>query len=64
MTAYVLRRLFWAVPTLFGITVVVFLLLHLAPGSPGAGGPESLRRVSGKAAEEIKTLWNWISKQL
>ena len=54
VTAYILRRLFWAVPTLFGITVVVFLLLHLAPGSPGGGGPDSLRRVSGKAAEEMR----------
>jgi peptide/nickel transport system permease protein len=54
VTRYVLRRLFWAVPTLFGITVVVFLLLHLAPGSPGAGSPESLRRVSGRAAEEMR----------
>jgi peptide/nickel transport system permease protein len=52
--AYVLRRLFWAVPTLFGITVVVFLLLHLAPGSPGAGGPDSMRRGSAKATEEMR----------
>lgn len=54
MTAYILRRLFWAVPTLFGISVVVFLLLHMAPGSPGAGGADSLRRTSGKAAAEMR----------
>ena len=54
MTAYILRRLFWAVPTLFGISVIVFLLLHLAPGSPGAGGADSLRRASGRAAEEMR----------
>ena len=54
MTAYILRRLFWAVPTLFGISIVVFLLLHLAPGSPGAGGADSMRRASTKAAVEMR----------
>jgi peptide/nickel transport system permease protein len=54
VTAYILRRLFWAVPTLFGIVVVVFLLLHLAPGGPGAGGADSLRRASAKAAGEMR----------
>ena len=57
MIRYVGRRLLLAVPTLFGITVIVFVLLHLAPGSPGSGGPESLRRVSGKAAAEMRALY-------
>ncbi len=34
MQAYVLRRLLYAIPTLFGISVVVFALTHLAPGDP------------------------------
>ncbi|MDQ5859231.1 MAG: ABC transporter permease, partial [Acidobacteriota bacterium] len=34
MTRYVVRRILLAIPTLFGIVVLVFLLLHLAPGSP------------------------------
>jgi len=54
---YVARRLLLAVPTLFGIAVIVFLLLHLAPGTPGAGGADSVRRVSGKAAEEMRRLY-------
>ena len=54
MTVYILRRLLWAVPTLFGISIIVFLLLHLAPGTPGSGGADSLRRASGKAAEEMR----------
>ncbi|HKD17113.1 MAG TPA: ABC transporter permease [Thermoanaerobaculia bacterium] len=57
MIRYVGRRLLLAVPTLFGISVIVFVLLHLAPGTPGAGGAESLRRVSGKAAEEMRRLY-------
>lgn len=58
MIAYVLRRLAAAVPTLAGIVILVFLLLHLAPGSPvSAMGGESGRRVSGRAAEEMRRLY-------
>ncbi|MDR7579524.1 MAG: ABC transporter permease, partial [Armatimonadota bacterium] len=34
MGAYVLRRLALAVPTLVGVTVVVFALIRLVPGDP------------------------------
>lgn len=55
MTRYLVRRLLLAVPTLFGIVVLVFLLLHLAPGSPmSALGGESGRRMSQRAAGEMR----------
>lgn len=58
MTRYVLRRLLLAVPTLAGIIVLVFLLLHLAPGSPvSALGADSGRRVSQRAAEEMRRVY-------
>src|ERR1043166_2937324 len=34
MSAFILRRLLLAVPTLFGVLVVAFLLLYVAPGDP------------------------------
>ncbi len=34
MTSFILRRLLLAIPTLFGVLVVVFLLLYVAPGDP------------------------------
>ena len=34
MIQYLLRRLLVMIPTLFGITLVVFLIINLAPGSP------------------------------
>ncbi len=34
MTGFLARRLLLAVPTLFGVLVVVFLLLYVAPGDP------------------------------
>jgi peptide/nickel transport system permease protein len=55
---YVVRRVLLAVPTLAGIVVLVFCLLHLAPGSPvSALGGESGRRVSGRAAIEMRRLY-------
>jgi peptide/nickel transport system permease protein len=33
MTTYVLRRLFFMIPTLFGITLLTFMLIRLAPGA-------------------------------
>ena len=32
MGLYILKRLGLAVPTLIGSTIIVFLLIHLAPG--------------------------------
>jgi ABC-type dipeptide/oligopeptide/nickel transport system permease component len=34
MTSFILRRLLLAIPTLFGVLVVTFLLLYVAPGDP------------------------------
>jgi len=34
MSAFILRRLLLAIPTLFGVLVVAFLLLYVAPGDP------------------------------
>lgn len=34
MTNFVLRRLLLAVPTLIGVTIITFVLIHLAPGGP------------------------------
>jgi len=55
---YLVRRVLLAIPTLFGIVVLVFLLLHLAPGSPSSSGSaESGRRVSAAAREEMRRLY-------
>ena len=34
MRAYLIRRLLLLVPTLFGVTLAVFLMLRLTPGDP------------------------------
>ena len=34
MTAYIVRRIFQAIPVLIGITLATFILIHLVPGDP------------------------------
>jgi len=34
MTKYIIRRFLLAMPTLFFLTIIVFLMMHLAPGDP------------------------------
>ena len=36
MRTYVIRRLLVMIPTFVGISLVLFLVLNLAPGRPGA----------------------------
>ncbi|GBD49710.1 ABC transporter permease [Methylopila sp. Yamaguchi] len=54
MTAYALRRLALAVPVLFGVTVVVFLVIALVPGDPALAilgsyaTPESVARLNAE----------------
>ncbi len=34
MAVYILRRILYTIPTVIGVTIVCFLLIHLAPGDP------------------------------
>ena len=34
MGAYIVQRFFYAILTLFGVTIVAFALLNLQPGNP------------------------------
>jgi microcin C transport system permease protein len=34
MTAYIIRRILFMIPTIFGIMVVTFVLVQFAPGGP------------------------------
>ena len=52
MLAYIIRRIFVLVPTLLGVSIIVFLMLHLTPGDPA----ELLmgERASEEALQEIR----------
>ncbi len=49
MTAYLIRRLIQAVVVLFGVSIIVFILLHLLPGGPA-------RAVLGPRANKVQIL--------
>ena len=49
MLGYIVRRLFLMIPTLIGITFLVFMLLAMSPGGIGAS-----LRVSGGQMESSK----------
>jgi peptide/nickel transport system permease protein len=73
MSAYALRRLLQAIPTLFGATVLGFALIHLAPGDPiqfyaaQSGGMtaediDRLRHLYGLDLPLIVQYANWLSQ--
>ena len=56
MTKYVVRRLVQAIPVLFGITIVVYGILLLAPGGPTARFANN-PRVTNADKEQFKKAW-------
>lgn len=70
-TTYLLKRLLWALPTLFGVAVVVFVLLRVVPGDPiammippGATGDDirRLRHLYGLDAPILEQFVIWIGQ--
>lgn len=54
MTTYIIKRVLLMIPTLFVISLVIFLVLNLAPGRPGggAGGGEGTETAQSQEARE------------
>ncbi|HTL11478.1 MAG TPA: ABC transporter permease subunit [Bdellovibrionota bacterium] len=53
MFLYLIRRLLMMIPTLFGITVVVFIIINLAPGSPIEQKLQAMRFGGGEGASAV-----------
>jgi peptide/nickel transport system permease protein len=53
MGRFLLRRLLWAIPTLLGITVITFALIHLAPGDPTVTGDYAESRRDAEATRRL-----------
>jgi len=70
MLAYALRRLLLAVPLLIGITLISFVIIHLAPGSPGeVTGELTERRAYERLRHEFGLdlpvqvqYWRWLTR--
>src|SRR3990172_12527436 len=57
MPAYVLKRLLLMIPLMFGITVITFIVIHLAPGGPVEVQTEMSLKASAQARENLKRLY-------
>lgn len=73
MRVYVLRRVLLTVPTVLGTSVLVFMILHLAPGDPAmiVAGPtappdvvENIRTQLGLDQPVLVQYWRYISNAL
>lgn len=63
MSAYILKRFLWMIPTLIGITVITFFIIKLAPGDPvelklqSATGQIKSEQVAKEVIEETRRLY-------
>jgi len=61
MTTYILRRILLLFPTLFGITLLTFLLIRLSPGNAallkGSGGEGGGRAMTAEVREQMIKLY-------
>jgi peptide/nickel transport system permease protein len=74
MANYALRRFLNAIPILFGITIISFFIIHLAPGSPlsnlmddptiTAVDKENMLKAYGLDQPLLIQYWNWVKGML
>ncbi|WP_018294859.1 ABC transporter permease [Mariprofundus ferrooxydans] len=73
MIAYLSKRLAAMIPLLFGITIISFGMMHLAPGEPSVVGQEFNPKVSAQDIERLRSYygldkplyeqyWHWLKR--
>lgn len=58
MIRYLLKRLFWMVPLLVGISLISFLVMHLAPGDITTTESGFNPKVSEESRQKLRELYN------
>jgi peptide/nickel transport system permease protein len=58
MTRYLLQRLFWMVPLLVGISLVSFLIMHLAPGDITTTEASFNPKASEESRQKLRKLYH------
>ena len=58
MTQYLLKRLFWMVPLLIGISLVSFLIMHLAPGDITTTEAGFNPKTSAESRQKLREMYN------
>jgi peptide/nickel transport system permease protein len=73
VTGYLIKRLAGMIPLLFGITIISFGMMHLAPGEPSVVGSEFNPKVSAEDIERLRVYygldkawyeqyWSWLKR--
>ncbi|MEW6082824.1 MAG: ABC transporter permease [Bacillota bacterium] len=71
MRQYILKRLLLFIPTLLGLSVLVFLIIHMVPGDPveimlyPKASPEAIERLRAQLGLDQPVLvqyWMWLSR--
>ncbi len=57
MFSYITKRLLLMIPLIFGITLITFAVIHLAPGGPVEVQTEMSLKASAQARENLKRLY-------
>ncbi len=57
MLFYISKRLLLMIPLIFGITLITFIVIHLAPGGPVEVQTEMSLKASAQARENLKKLY-------
>ncbi|MBM4141478.1 MAG: ABC transporter permease [Nitrospira sp.] len=57
MLLYIIKRLLLMIPLIFGITLITFTVIHIAPGSPVEVQTEMSLKASAQAKENLKKLY-------
>src|SRR5208337_2748382 len=57
MLIYIFKRLLLMIPLIFGITLITFSVIHLAPGGPVEVATEMSLKASAEARENLKRLY-------
>jgi peptide/nickel transport system permease protein len=57
MLSYIIRRLLLMVPLILGITIITFIVIHLAPGTPTDVQTQMNPKVSVEAREKLKRIY-------
>ncbi|MDI6801115.1 MAG: ABC transporter permease [Thermodesulfovibrionales bacterium] len=57
MLSYIIKRFLLMVPLIFGITIISFTVVHLAPGGPVEVETEMSLKASAQAKENLKKLY-------
>ncbi len=59
MFTYIIRRILYMIPTLFGITLITFLIVNLAPGEPAALDASKMNpNISAEDIEKLRKIYD------